>query len=532
MKNILIIEDSKTINNVIKKELERLDFIVNQAFTLKDAKKNLKIKKYDLIILDLHLPDGEGSELIANIKSLTKNKVIVLTSSQDEEVRKELFEYGILDYIVKDTNLLYSIKEIIKIIGKIETTNKSKILIIDDSLFVCKQILTILEPRNYILKYSLNAKNGLKKLKNEDFDLLILDMELPDIHGLEVLNYIRKERRFVDLPIIVLSGVYTAEILRNALKNGANDFLKKPFIFEEFILKIDLWIDYFKKEKAIKEKTTKLKFLNKNLEKLVSKKVQENIEKDKIMFQHSRHAQMGEMISMIAHQWRQPLNAISAAVSLINQKTKKGTLDKETSEKITKKISKYIEHLSSTIDDFRNFFKPEKEMVITDFETIYKKALNLIEISISEKNINLIADIKNIKKFLSYENELVQVVINLIKNSEDILIINKIKNPIIKIEIEKTTFSIQDNGGGIDKTIIDKVFDPYFTTKNTKEGTGIGLYMAKAIVENHCKGKLNVINTKEGAKFIIDLSHKASITTNKNNNINFHFFSKGENNDI
>jgi DNA-binding response OmpR family regulator len=508
MKKILIIEDSKTINNIIKKELDKLGFDVSQAFALKEAKKLLSNDRYDLIILDLHLPDGEGSELIAHIQSLTKTKVVVLTSVQDEDLREELFGYGILDYIIKDTNLLYSVAEIVKIVHKVDSEAKEKILIIDDSRFICKQVKTILEPRNYEVKYSLNAKKGLEKLRKEKFDLLVLDMELPDLHGLEVLKILRKDSKFMYLPIIVLSGTSTSQIIRESLKNGASDFLRKPFIFEEFILKVDLWIDYFKKEIALEKKSIELKFLNDNLEKLVVQKVDENQKKDKMMFQQSRQAQMGEMIAMIAHQWRQPLNAISAAISLIDQKVQIGKFDVQTSKKISLKMYKYIEYLSSTIDDFRNFFKPDKEMAVTDFETICQKALTLIEISLYQRGIVLEKNIHDVEKFIAYENELIQVVINLLKNAEDILMEKKISNPKIIIEIKGAVLSIEDNAGGVPQSIIDKIFDPYFSTKNSKEGTGLGLYMSKMIVQEHCCGYLSVCNTEQGAKFIIDMSKR------------------------
>ncbi len=506
MKNILIIEDSKTINNIIKKELDKLGFSTSQAFTLKDAKEFLTAKEYGLIILDLHLPDGEGSELIANIQSLTKTKVVVLTSVQDEDLREELFSYGILDYIIKDTNLLYSIAEIVKIINKVNVKSKDKILVIDDSKFICKQIKTILEPRNYTLKYTLDARSGLVKLKRENFDLLILDMELPDLHGLKVLELIRKDSRFISLPIIVLSGVSTPQIVRESLKNGANDFLKKSFVFEEFVLKVDLWIDYFKKERALVQKTIELKFLNENLERLVYEKVEENRKKDKMMFQQSRQAQMGEMIAMIAHQWRQPLNAISAAITLINQKVQKDRLDAQTSQKIALKIHQYVEYLSSTINDFRNFFKPDKEMSVTDFERICQKALTLSEASLLHRGIELNKKVEDVKKFIAYENELIQVVINLLKNAEDILTEKEVENPKIEIEIKGSVLSIKDNGGGIADDIIEKIFDPYFSTKEKKEGTGLGLYMSKIIVQEHCKGSLSVKNIKDGAEFIVDMS--------------------------
>jgi DNA-binding response OmpR family regulator len=505
MKNILIIEDSKTINNIIYKELTALKFKVSQAFTLADAQKFLVTKKYQLIILDMHLPDGEGSELIANIQSLTKTKVVVLTSTQDEDLREELFGYGILDYIIKDTNLLYSVKEIIKIINTVTVKTKEKILIIDDSKFICKQVKTILEPRNYTIKSAFTAHSGLQKLQKEHFNLIILDMELPDIHGIKVLEHIRKESRLQSIPIIVLSGTSTPEIVRNVLKNGANDFLKKPFVFEEFILKIDLWINYFKKERELQEKTFKLQFMNENLERLVYEEVEKSRKKDKIMFTQSRQAQMGEMIAMIAHQWRQPLNAISAATSVIILKAQRGTLDSETAKDMTSKIYKHIQYLSSTIDDFRDFFKPEKKMKSSNFELILTKVLTLTQDSLKNKNIQLEIKVNNNDNFMSYENELIQVVLNLLKNAEIALIDRETNHPKIEITIDKNSLEILDNAGGISNEIINKIFDPYFSTKTDKNGTGLGLYMSKIIIEEHCHGKLAVQNMHHGAKFTITL---------------------------
>jgi len=508
MKNILIIEDSKIINNIINKELLKLDFKVSQAFTLSQAKSMLIKNKYHLIILDLHLPDGEGSELIANIQSLTKTKVIVLTSSQDSSLREELFQYGILDYLIKDKNLLYSISEIVKIINNINHKTKDKILVIDDSKFMCKQIKTILEPRNYEIKSVYTGKSGLIEVSKENYNLIILDMELPDIHGTKVLENIRKNPKLLSTPILVLSGTSTPDIIRTVLKNGANDFLLKPFVSEEFILKVHLLINYIKKEKELEAKNIELKYINNNLEKLVAKGINKNRQKDHIMFTQSRSAQMGEMIAMIAHQWRQPLNIISAVNALINQRIKKNKLDMSTSRNLTSKISENIEYLSSTIDDFMNFFKADKEMIKTDFKKIIDRSFVLVKGSIDSKDIDLKVSEYEVKEFVSFENELIQVVLNILKNSQDALIQNNIQNPKINIEIKGAVLIISDNGGGIPSNIIDKIYDPYFSTKIEKEGTGLGLYMSKIIIDEHCKGNLDMKNIDDGVSFSISLEKK------------------------
>jgi len=505
MKKILVIEDSKIINNVVTKELKKFDFWVEQAFNYAQAKEFLQNGTYDLIILDLHLPDGEGSELIANIQSLTKTKVVVLTSLQDEQLREELFQYGILDYIIKDKNLIYSIFEIVKIIQNTIAKHQEKILIIDDSKFICKQVKIILEPRNYKLTSAYSAKMALEKLREDEFKLIILDMELPDMHGTKLLEILRKNKRLISVPIIVLSGTSTPDIIRNVLKNGANDFLKKPFVFEEFILKIDLWVDYFKKTKELEEQKLKLRFVNENLENLVLEEIEKNRQKDKIMFAQSRQAQMGEVLSMVAHQWKQPLNAISMSADLIELKVQKGALDLESTQKITTKVKKYIKHLMQTMEDFQTFFSPQKEMVESDFKVIFYKALTLIEDILRIKKIEVILDIDSLKTFQTYENEIVQVVLNIMKNAQDIIEEKQIQKPYIKVHIKDTTITIEDNAGGIPDHAINKIFEPYFSTKDKKRGTGIGLYMSQIIVEEHCKGSIGVENTSNGAKFTITL---------------------------
>jgi signal transduction histidine kinase len=211
------------------------------------------------------------------------------------------------------------------------------------------------------------------------------------------------------------------------------------------------------------------------------------------------------MIAMIAHQWRQPLNAISAATSVISLKAQRDSLDLSSAKEITSKIYKHIQYLSSTIDDFRDFFKPQKEMKSSSFELILTKALSLTEDSLKNKNIALDITINSHDRFMSYENELIQVVLNLLKNSENALIDRKIHVPKIEINIDKNSFVIVDNAGGISEDIIQKIFDPYFSTKSNKEGTGLGLYMSKIIVEEHCHGKLEVSNSSKGAKFTIEL---------------------------
>ena len=245
----------------------------------------------------------------------------------------------------------------------------------------------------------------------------------------------------------------------------------------------------------------------------------ENVKKEKVLQQQARLAQMGEMISMIAHQWRQPLGAISSTIISIHNKKESQRYNlalEEDREQYFKyadsrlnNIDEYVQVLSATIDDFRNFFKPDKDKEVVHLSMPVQRALHIVENSLNAKNIKVFSTIKSDEKVLMYQNEMMQVILNILKNAEDNFIEKKIQNPTIWIETEEKKeeliISITDNGGGIKPEILPKIFDPYFSTKDEKNGTGLGLYMSKIMVEEHNQGKLNVFNVTGGICFEIYL---------------------------
>lgn len=257
----------------------------------------------------------------------------------------------------------------------------------------------------------------------------------------------------------------------------------------------------------VKSKTFELQKLNENLERKVAQEIERNRAQEQMMMEQTRMAQMGEMISMIAHQWRQPLASISAVTNSLIIKNTRGKYDVALFDDRLHKIADYSQHLSTTIDDFRNFFKTHKTKTGISLEAMVGNALNIIQISLENKNIKVTTDFNCHKTVNIYTNELQQVVLNLLKNAEDVLLENKIENAEITIrtflENGHAVLSVEDNGGGIDEAIIGKIFDPYFSTKHEKDGTGLGLYMSKTIVEEHCKGELHVKNGSRGALFTI-----------------------------
>ncbi len=242
-------------------------------------------------------------------------------------------------------------------------------------------------------------------------------------------------------------------------------------------------------------------------------------QKERLLIQQSRMAQMGEMLSMIAHQWRQPLGAISSAIFGIQTKLATGKYDKqETNEELYqylntkhKRINEYVQFLSTTIDDFRNFFKPDKKKELVMFESPIVRALQIVEGSLESKGIDVSHAYNVNERVNMFQNEIMQVILNILKNSEDNFLERETKNPKITIETSKQSahyeIIISDNGGGIPDYIIGKVFDPYFSTKDEKNGSGLGLYMSKVMIEEHSGGLLQVKNTNEGAAFSILIPH-------------------------
>jgi signal transduction histidine kinase len=257
-----------------------------------------------------------------------------------------------------------------------------------------------------------------------------------------------------------------------------------------------------------------IKKINKELKEQMREQLDEIVIKDRLLFQQTRLAQMGEMISMIAHQWRQPLGSISSAVVAVdmNLKTKRFNLDSkeglnsflEFLDKKHKNILKYSNYLSHTVEDFRSFFRPDKQQELCTLDEPIAQALQVIEVSLKNQGIVLNYNFNSKKKLHIYKNEMIQVVLNILKNSADNFELKDIKNPTIDIKTTNHTIIISDNGGGINDDVINHIFDPYFSTKNDKNGTGLGLYMSKIIIENHNGGKISAKNIDDGVQIRID----------------------------
>lgn len=267
-------------------------------------------------------------------------------------------------------------------------------------------------------------------------------------------------------------------------------------------------IKRYKEQVLAKEK--KLQNLNKNLAFRVQQGIEEAKRKDKAILQQSKLARMGSMISMIAHQWRQPLTELSGILMELETATRFKKVNEEHILKSIEKSDKTIEFMSKTIDDFRNFYKPDKKKENFYLLDSCNRAFNLISATLKENSIEYTIDVKEDREIYGYPTEFSQVILNLLTNAKDVLVEKNIKEPKINLSIEtkgiNSIIKVKDNAGGINQENFEDVFDPYFSTKSSSKGTGLGLYISKLIIEKNMGGELSVYNDDEGAVFKIILA--------------------------
>ena len=257
----------------------------------------------------------------------------------------------------------------------------------------------------------------------------------------------------------------------------------------------------------------KVRKLNLQLEEKVKDEVAKVKAQEKYIFEQAKMASLGEMIGNIAHQWRQPLSAISTVASGVKVNHQFDMLKMESIPGHMDSIVKNAKFLSETIDTFRDFIKEDKEFKSVCIQDDIDKALSLASASLTESNIKIINEIDYSKKvnINLITGEIPQVIINILNNAKDAIIEQKIKEEDrwiklnMKVNQDNLIIMIEDNAGGIPGDTIDKVFEPYFTTKHKAQGTGIGLYMSYDIIKKHMSGHIFVKNTPNGAKFYIEL---------------------------
>ena len=448
--------------------------ILSTAMWTKDREKSFNFTK-TYIDIPFVLLTKSGTSFINNLSSLKNKKVSIVENYAILETLKN--KYKDIEFVtVKD------IDEGLEKVLKKETFGH-----IDTISTAWYKLQT-----KYLTQISVSAKldevsNLGIAVRNDDSILYEIFQKavssIDDFEKNEILNKwvsveYKKEfdysilwKGFFVLFIILIAIVYKQIVLRNA-----NNSLKEK----------------------VEEKTKELRQINSELEIRIKKEVEENLRKDRLLSQQQKMVSMGQMIENIAHQWRQPLSLITTSASGIKLKKQLNDLDDEFLSKAIDTVLNTSKYLSNTIDDFRYFFKPQKEKEDFCLKQCCNKTIDLLNTNFFDKEINIISQIEDIQ-ISGYETELIQVLINILNNSKDALE-TVLDEKFIFIDIvkenKKAIIKIKDNAGGIPEDIIDKIFEPYFTTKHQSQGTGIGLYMSQEIIHKHMNGYFDISNTE------------------------------------
>ncbi|MDA7818176.1 hybrid sensor histidine kinase/response regulator [Sulfurimonas sp.] len=336
----------------------------------------------------------------------------------------------------------------------------------------------------------------------ERYDIVYIDMDISDMKPKEIIANIKNydyTQKF-----IMITSMDGCPQIESLMKMNVVNYMLKPLYLENFLLVTVSVLDVINQNKLR---------LNENKSGVVEKKTQQQ-----------KLTQAGEMIGMIAHQWRQPLSIITTLVGTIKTRIELGFYDKKVDPYATLKtelsecfttIEESSVFLSQTVDDFRNFYKPNNSKLIFNLSEVIKKVCRMSLLNTGLGTINTIFDLDESIEIETYENELIQVLINLFNNSKDALKENNILKPTINIILKesesKIYINVIDNAGGINEDNINQIFLPYFSTKEEKNGTGLGLNMSKIIVEEHIGGSLSAKNSPlyKGADFCIALNKKS-----------------------
>lgn len=366
--------------------------------------------------------------------------------------------------------------------------DKQRILVVDDVAENIQILLSRLKD-DYIILVATNGKKAIELSRNEPQpDILLLDIMMPEMDGYEVCKRLKADKLTKDIPIIFVTALSEIENEKKGLNLGAVDYITKP-------INPDL-------VKARVVNHLELKRHRDNLQETLKTK-------EEIMITQSRNASMGEMISLIAHQWRQPISIISMIMNNMIMDVELENVDKRELVEDANSVIEQVEYLSQTIDDFRNFLRQDKKKNEVRLEDVMADAKKIIIKSLEKYNIHMSVENNIDYKVNIFSRELLHVYINLIKNAKDALIDNKDEDRRIDIVFsddgENAITTICDNGGGIKDDILDNIFEHHFSTKDEKDGSGLGLYMSKIIVEKHLNGALSVENNKDGVCFKISI---------------------------
>jgi signal transduction histidine kinase len=423
------------------------------------------------------------------------------------------------------------------------------VLIVEDNASLRQLLRATFEHYGCTVIEAQDGVEGLDLAARHLPDFIISDALMPRMDGFQLLRALKADPGLTSIPFIFCSATYTGEKEAElALSLGAEAFIAKPIepsqLWEKCCTIMKEWearqrkpahrmIDesdeqYLREysqivaakleekihelEEALALRTQaeeQLRSLNAELEQRIAMEVEKNSVKDRIMAHQARLAAMGEMLSNIAHQWRQPLNNVSLTVQNLQIEFEEGVLTTVSCREYVQVCLKSLMYMSRTIDTFHAFYQPDGGR-----ESFYPyhaatEAISLVREELESRGITVTLANECNSTVNGYKKEFSQVLLNLIQNAKEVILLRQSPNPCVEVVCsqkgESALVTVKDNGGGIPSEIMDKIFDPYFTTKFMSQGTGMGLYMSKMVIEKHMGGSISVTNNAAGTEVTIEL---------------------------
>lgn len=392
-----------------------------------------------------------------------------------------------------------------KIEQAMESAKNLKLLYVEDNKDARESIYLILDSLFREIVIAVDGKDGLEKFEShKDIDIIITDIDMPNMSGLQMTKIIKERKPFI--PVLIFSSHSDTNYFIDSIRLGVEGYLLKPFDMDQFLQVLSKSIFRLNLEKE------NLEYKN-SLEEKLKSQIETIRTKDAILSQNSKMAAMGEMIDSVAHQWIQPVNSIAMATDMLMNEFEENGLDEEYVKSFHSLVSNRIEHIITTLNEFRSFFRPNSKIERVKVSSLVDSSQMIVQ---DELNSNSIVTEFLGDKTLEIEtnpNEFKHIIINIINNAKDAFNDNHIPKTDRKIVFnswqseDSVVLSISDSAGGIKDEIMQHIFEPHFTTKEESKGTGIGLYITKQIVEKN-GAKIEVSNAEKGAVFSISVPKK------------------------
>ncbi|PAF48168.1 hypothetical protein BKH46_02350 [Helicobacter sp. 12S02634-8] len=405
--------------------------------------------------------------------------------------------------------------------------------------------------RDDYIKIRQYHQQEIEEIQKVDTIIASTNELLTKLYHKQSKHYQEDIKTLISLSVTIndtISNIIGLDLKISMLKNSTTNMIYKItlviltiFMFIVIFMTLflsNLVLGYIKNtnqelQNVVEQKTKELKEINLNLQKTIEYEVEQSRKKDQIMYQQARLASMGEMIQNIAHQWRQPLNSLLILIQSFKIKFNSGKLDQQFVQTQTEDALRIAKNMSMTIENFRNFFQLNRDKSSFSIAKAIQDSIKIVQPTLQQKNITIELDIVNDTQFYGHENAFTQVILNLLKNSYDAFSERKIHHGVCALTLYITDtcacISIKDNAGGIKSENINKIFEPYFTTKHKSLGTGIGLYMTKQIIERQMQGTISASNLNwiskisaesyYGAIFLIELPLRTNQQKDKNGQI-------------